>query len=87
MSKELYLKNRITTIDDFTFDSGIAYGNSIEEVEHARSTLSESPKKLNILLSMYEAKIKDFLSDIYNYFINKQKLITVEDMYYKNKKP
>ena len=82
MSKEIFLKNRMTTIDDFTFDSGIAYGNSIQEVEHARSTVSISQTNLNILLSKYELKLNSFMNDIYNYFINKQKLITIEYVYY-----
>ena len=82
ISSELFFKNRTTYIDNFVFNSGIAYGNSIEQITHARNTLGDVSKNINILLAKYEANVSKFTENMYDYLTQNKKLITIEKEYY-----
>jgi hypothetical protein len=84
MSADSFYKNRITCIDDFTFNSGIAYGNSNDQLLHARNTLKDAPDNLNTLLSKYELTVSKFVEDIYELFTVGKNLPTIRDIYYIN---
>ena len=60
-SKTDLLKNRMTCKGDYIFDSGIAYGNSNEEIEYATNTLDNSTNDFNKLLDLYKNDIPIFL--------------------------
>jgi hypothetical protein len=82
ISSEIYFKNRITYIDNFVFNSGIAYGNSTEQLTHARNTLSDVDKNINMLLEKYETTVSKFTEDMYDYLTQDKQLITIEKEYY-----
>ena len=82
ISSDIYFKNRITYIDNVVFNAGIAYGNSTEQLTHARNTLSDVSKNINILLAKYEANVSKFTEDMYDYLTQNKNLITIEKEYY-----
>lgn len=82
ISSEFFFKNRITYIDNVVFNAGIAYGNSTEQLTHARNTLSDVSKNINILLAKYEANVSKFTEDMYDYLTQNKNLITIEKEYY-----
>lgn len=81
MSADSFYKNRITCIDDFIFNSGIAYGNSNEQIINARITIKDSRDNFNTLLSKYETTVSKFVEDIYDFFTIGKKLTTIKDVY------
>ncbi len=77
-----YYKNRIMYIDGFLFSSGIAYGNSTEQLIHAKSTINDAPNNINILLSKYDSSVNKFVEEIYDFINNNKTLRTIENEYY-----
>jgi len=82
ITKDTYFKNRIMYIDNFLYDSGIAYGNSADEITHARSTIKDAPHNINIMLTKYELNVNKFADDMYDYVIKGKRLTTVQNEYY-----
>jgi hypothetical protein len=78
MNKEEYFKNR-----NHYKDNGIAYGNSIEEINYAKRTLNDTRVNINNILLEYELGVQQFLIDIYEYHTYNKRLITVDDAYIK----
>ena len=70
----------VNIIDNFVFNAGIAYGNSTEQLTHARNTLSDV--NINMLLSKYDTSVSKFTEDMYDYLTTNKKLITIENEYY-----
>ena len=81
-SKKDLFKNRMTCKGDYIFDSGIAYGNSNEEIQYAENTLNSTTTNFNKLLDLYKNDITIFLDNIYAYIKENIKLQTVNDIYY-----
>jgi hypothetical protein len=81
MSKIEYLEQSIFKKDDIFYDKGIAYGNSNEEIEYARSTLNEAARELIELFDSDKETVFQFLLHIDIYMKNKNKLELNQDDY------
>ena len=73
INKERYFEERIYNRNNIVRNKGIAYGNSNEEIEYARSTLNEAAKELIELFASDKETVFQFLSHIDIYMKNKNK--------------
>ena len=83
MSKTQYLEQSIFKKDNNIYDKGIAYGNSLEEINHAINTLNEAKNDIMNLLESDKITIDNFLNDLLLYFNDKnsEKLVYCFDKY------
>jgi len=82
IDKKQFLSSRILKYNNVEFDSGIAYGNDKQEIEHARDTIKNAKENFNNLVEEHKKTLYSFLLDINN-LINQDLLPnnTVKNIY------
>lgn len=70
ISKIEYLEQSIFKKDDILYDKGIAYGNSLDELNYAIQTLSQSKDELMALLESDKITVNNFLDNLILYLFN-----------------
>ena len=66
INKEEYFKNRIFNRNNIIYNSGIAYGNDIDEINRARDNIDKAENEISELYNSYKESVNDFLTDLTN---------------------
>jgi hypothetical protein len=74
ISKMQYLEQSIFKKDETLYDKGIAYGNSLDEINYAIKTFSQSKDELMILLESDKITVDNFLNDLLLNLMNNIKI-------------
>jgi hypothetical protein len=80
-SKKEYFESRINAKNNFTFDYGIAYGDSDEEINRAHETVQLAKDKFNKWILLYKNDTLSLLNDIFKLINNEKLNNTVEAIY------
>jgi hypothetical protein len=85
LSKDEYLRNRITNNGEVVYDAGISYGTEPSEIQNAFDTLHLAKQQMQRLISYYDSNIDSFLLKVKEIIkLRIRPTNTVASIYYNN---